>query len=247
MTKAPFLLLLLALALPAVSQDAIVLAASELQPWKVYKGDRVEGVDLILMQRIAAEMRLRLEVVQAPLARCLSMLEGGEADLVTSVSPDAEREKYMIFLDTTYKGPNRKLFYLRKGSGVVIDRYEDLFRYVVGAKIGANYYEPFDSDPRIRKERVAEEEQNFKKLAAGRIDCLIANEPTGDYLIRALGLSGDIVKARYYEEKAQSGQIAIARRSPLAARAAEMNAILKRLVDSGEVGRMLESYIASVR
>jgi polar amino acid transport system substrate-binding protein len=193
------------------AQEELVFAASELQPWKIYRGDGVEGVDAVIMRRIAAAMHLRLVCVQAPLARCLMLLEQGRADVVSSVSPDPEREKTLYFLPTKYKGANRKVFYLRAGSGLAIRTYEDLYRVDIGGKLGANYWEPFNSDPRIRLERVSDDASNLMKVAAGRLDCCIVNEITGDYLLKSLALKGALVKAEYFHETAAAGQLAIAR------------------------------------
>jgi hypothetical protein len=53
----------------------------------------------------------------------------------------------------------------------------------VRLSLGANCFEPFSSDPGIRKAEVADDDQNVMKLAGGRIDAFLANEPTGDYFV----------------------------------------------------------------
>ena len=227
--------------------DTFIYAASELQPWKVYNDQSVEGVDILIIEKIASEMHIHFQIEKVPLARSISMIEQGKADIITSVSVDPEREKTIYFLPTTYKGPNRKVLYVRNKSPVVIQKYEDLRKFTIGVKIGANYFEPFNSDPTLKLDRVADDGINFKKLETGRIDCCIANEPTGDYLIKTLGLSSHISKAAWYYETAATGQIGISRHSALYPRAAEMDAILKRLVNSGQIAAFTKSYLDSVK
>jgi len=184
-------------------------------------------------------MGLQLELQKAPLARCIFMLTAGSADVVSSVSPDPDRERVILFLPTKYKGANRKVFYTRKGSGVVIKHYGDLLKYRIGAKLEANYFEPFDSDARLKIDRLSDERGNIKKLLAGRLDCFIANEPVGDYLIREEGVTEQIEKAEFFRETAATGQIGLSKKSRLITRAKEMDAILNRLVKSGEAARII--------
>lgn len=226
----------------ASAQTKLVYAASELPPWKVYEGGQVIGVDPEIVKKIAAEMGITVEVVQAPLARCLAMLKAGEADLVTSIAPDPDREGYMAFVPTVYKGENRKVFYLNKSDNLAIAKLEDLHPLTVGVKRAASYFEPFDSDKSIKKEEVSDDETGLKMLVAKRFKAFIANEPTGDYLVKKLGLGKDVVKAKYMYVQPASGQMGLSKKSALSPRLAEFDRILKRMVESGEIAKIIKKY-----
>lgn len=239
------LIVLALLATPAQARPKVVYAASELPPWKVYQGKDVIGVDVIILEKILDRLGYALEVQQAPLARCLAWMESGKADVISAVSASEEREKFIIFPPTKFHGRITKTFFTHRSSDVKIAKYEDLRNYTIGVKNGASVFEPFSSDDGIRKYTVPDDETGLRMLEHRRFDSYVTNDSTGEYLVRKLGFS-HITKASFGYSEPESGQLGISKRSVLASRVGEIDRILKDMVDSGEVTRILEQFLGSV-
>jgi polar amino acid transport system substrate-binding protein len=81
------------------------------------EGQDVSGIDVDIVREIARRMKLEIEYVRCPWARCLAMMQSGEADLLSSVWKRPEREACLRFFDTPFLDELPITFYFKKGSG----------------------------------------------------------------------------------------------------------------------------------
>jgi len=240
-----YLALLFALCgVPVVCAQEAVMPVDHYPPWKFTEGrDDVAGIDIQVAKALLGEVGLSPKYLKMPWKRCLAAMEEGEGDIMNGVLRSPERETYLYFLEPPYKNKTVKVFYVLKGSGTAIGRYEDLRGLTIGTTLGVKYFERFDADRTLSKDVVKYDPINLRKLAAGHIDCFIATEETGDYLIRKEGLDGRIVKAAFRIEEPANVYFVISRKSRLMERAPELSEALRRMVETGTVDRMIGEYL----
>jgi polar amino acid transport system substrate-binding protein len=96
-----------------------------------------------------------------------------------------ERKKTYDFSDKLFNREGKFFYYNQKGTPKQIPFavLSDLKGYIIGGVIGY-YYEKTLHDAKLNVEYVTEDEQNFWKLRAGKVDLIIADEVVGRYIIR---------------------------------------------------------------
>jgi len=207
--------------------------------------DALSGIDVDIVREIARRMNLDLAFVRCPWLRCLDLMETGDADLLSSAYKKPDRERFMHYLTSPYLNDLPISFYVRKGSGIRIARYEDLYQLdSVGVLRGAGYFERFDNDARIRKYEVASQAQLFPMLISGRIQAMAGYVPTENYRLKVQGYAGSVEKTAYVYDEDARVYLAISRKSPLASRLAEFDRVHEELLREGFIARVIEAYSA---
>jgi polar amino acid transport system substrate-binding protein len=131
-----------------------------------------------------------------PWNRLLRTAEIGEVDGLFGITRNPEREAFLHFpAEPLLSDP--WVVWVRAADAERI-RYtapEDLAGRGVGLVMGYNYGEDFLARLRAaaRVEEVAEEQTNFRKLAADRIDALVATLQVGTRTAAAAGLTGQVL------------------------------------------------------
>lgn len=190
-----------------------------------------------LLQGLGLELRLQT----CPVRRCLRHLEDGEADLMFGLQRNAERERFLHFLQTPYRPHSAdKVFYLRRGRE--LRRYEDLADLRIGVKSGSTYFERLDQDRTLRRDLAPSHVHNLQKLARGHVDVVPMAEDLGEVLRHRLGLQDQIQAASLRIKDPSSRNPAIARRSALMGRLPELERAMQGLLDSGQVRALYERH-----
>ena len=201
------------------------------------------GIDVDIVREMARRMGLDLALVHCSWLRCLSLMENGEADLLSSAYKKPDREKYMDYLARPYLDSLPIAFYVKKGSGVRITDYADIYRLdSVGVLRGASYFAQFDQDTRVRKYEVASQDQLFPMLVSGRIQAMAGYVPTENYRLKAEGFAGQVERSAYVHDEKAEVYMAVSRKSPLAARLAEFNRVNEALFREGFIARVIREY-----
>jgi polar amino acid transport system substrate-binding protein len=241
----PGLLMLAALSWTGSAQAArpLVFAFDEMLPMKTVENGSFGGAYTEIVRELARRTRLQLEIKTCPLKRCLFMLEQGEADIIIGLRETPERARYLRFLRTPYRDHSSdRVFYVQKGHGVVIRDYPDLLPLRIGVKLGAAYFERFDSDQQLQKDAVKDMEINFRKLSLGRLDAVFIPEDQGEALLAHLRLGELIEKADYRITDATARFIALSRKSPLLAQAESFERAMKDMVRDGTLAALYKRY-----
>jgi polar amino acid transport system substrate-binding protein len=102
-----FALPLLWLAPPASAATTpaptLVYAFSRFEPYKTVDADgKPGGPYTVLLQELARRSGVQLDIVHCPLQRCLALLQRGQADLSIGIRGNAERDRYLDFLDPPF-------------------------------------------------------------------------------------------------------------------------------------------------
>ena len=240
------LALVLMLACPLAWTQAgrpLVLAFSELDPWKIVNGEMYGGAYTEIVRELARRTGLQLRILPCPLKRCLLLLQEGQADIIIGVRASPERAQDLLFLRTPYrKHSSDKVFYVAKGKAATIAQYSDLAGLRIGVKNGVEYFARFDQDRALRKEAVGNIGSNFKKLLLGRLDTVIVAEDQGEALVSSLGIRDQVEKARYREPDPGPRAIAIAKKSPFAPRFEQFEQAMAEMSRDGTLKMLFQHH-----
>ncbi len=197
---------------------------------------------LDILQPIAKKLDLELQIRTANFARSLLLMQEGSDDIMIEVLKSPEREAYLHYIEPPYIRYWSLVFVVPKGKHSSIQHYEDLYGLRIGTNMGWKYSPRFDEDTRIQKYPVSSVQQNIRKLLLGRIDAFTGTEV--DELINnvELGFNDKMEFADYRHRMEAPVYIAISKKSPLMARLDEVEPILQRMVESGEIRTIIEQY-----
>jgi polar amino acid transport system substrate-binding protein len=203
----------------------------------------IRGIDVDIVKEIAKRMNLDIKYIKCPWARCLQLMESGQADLLSSAYKRPEREEFMFYFDKPFLDKLPIAFYFRRGSGVVIDKYEDLYKLKsVGVLQDAGYFKQFDKDEKVTKYMVPSQDQLFPMLLGGRFDVMAGYVPTENYRIIVEGYGTKVERSKYEYSETAYVYMALSKKSPLARRFKEFNEVNTDLFTKGMLTRIRDKY-----
>ncbi len=164
--------------IPTLSRgEDLLYANAHYPPWVIVKEDgQMEGIDIEILKEISKRLNLNLKMDDCPWKRCLSMLKYGEIDIISTLIRRPDREKIMHYIDPPYFRKSTKAFYLKKGKGNLIQKYEDLYKISVGIVKGYKYFQRFDNENKIEKQSVVRDVQLLRMLERDRFEAFIGTE-----------------------------------------------------------------------
>jgi len=240
-------LLFMALTLVGVRAEAQTRVLMVTDTWPPFRmeetsfGTIKDGIDFQVIRRIGEELGLELEIQYHPWARALELLRVGRADLMTGVAYSPERDEYLLYVPTPYAAV-RPALYTRAGMASTVRSYGDLAGKTIGQSAASVYFEPYDSDGSLDKLNLQYEEQLLRMLVLGRVDVVVGTEPNIGWDASRLGLSGLVEPALYEPEGRTELFIVVSERSPLGSRSAEIDAVIRRMLASGEIDAIMAAY-----
>ncbi|MET0774399.1 MAG: transporter substrate-binding domain-containing protein [Pseudomonas mandelii] len=203
-------------------------------------GKQVRGLAPSVVKNLFEKLGYEVDiVVLGNWKRCLLDAAEGRVDVVLAYNT-AQREQSMMFSTVPVLREEVALF-INRQRPVKFERLEDLAHYRGGLLFGESYGVEFDRLVAQHQniEWVSDSRQNFGKLIRGRIDFITSERRTGELYVENLPGAQDIV-ALPTSLSVDYLRIAVSRRSPLASRMPDIDAQLKRMVDAGEVERLLD-------
>jgi polar amino acid transport system substrate-binding protein len=197
-------LLLLILALGAilwtlsgsVTAAPVELAVDEANPPFMYKDDTGKAAGLypemakVIFEKIGSEVN----VLPYPWKRVLQLSEAGEVGVIGIYKNDKRLEIY-DYSEALFD--DKIMVYTKADTTFAFAGTADLKGKKVGVINGWSYGSDFDQlkeSGELTAEGTSADELNFKKLNAGRLDCLLAIEQSGDAIIKKLNLTDKITK-----------------------------------------------------
>jgi len=229
--------------LPAYAQhgDAIRVATFIEPPMVNFVNGKFIGENIDVARLLAKKLNKKVTFIQCPIARCLSMIKDGKADMIISLKKTAARMQYMTFLSQPFKVQNNPLrFYTLQNSPLKINTFNDLHNLSVGTVRGAAYFEEFDNNNSIDKVAVTGHLQLIQMLLKGRIDTFLEREETIRPLIDNNLYNEKIKLAKYQYNNPVYSYIAISKKSPFHQATKEISAKLKNLIANGEFAPLMD-------
>ena len=210
-------------------------------------GKQVRGLAPSVVKNLFGQLGYDVEVVVlGNWKRCLLDAAEGRVDVVLAYST-AQREQSMLFSTVPVLREEVALFVNRQHP-VQFERLQDLARYRGGLLFGESYGVEFDRMVAQNNniEWVSDSRQNFGKLIRGRIDFITQERRTGQLYVESLAGAQDIV-ALPTALSVDYLRVAVSRRSPLAERMPQIDAQLQRMIDAGDIERLLNESEVTYR
>jgi polar amino acid transport system substrate-binding protein len=210
-------------------------------------GKTIRGLAPSVVNELFGRLGYEVEMVELDnWNRCILDVAEGRVDVVLAYRT-AEREQGLVFSTVPVLHEEVAVF-INRQHPVKIDRLEDLANYRGGLLFGESYGEVFDRFVAEHQniEMVSDSRQNFGKLIRGRIDFIVSERRTGQVLVDTLPGAQGIVALRNSFVVGYL-RVGVSRRSPLASRMPDINAQLQRMIDSGQVDRLLAESEAIYR
>jgi polar amino acid transport system substrate-binding protein len=223
------------------SIDEINFVATNWPPFTIGEREPFRGIDIDIAKVIAQKLGLKLNIKYCPFKRCLMDMAVGAYDLQSGIAFNEKRAKYLEYIQVPY-GDVSVAFYINKNSAVALNSYGDLYHLTIGSVYASHYFEPFNSDVKIKKQEVYKESLLVPMLRNGRFDAMIGTSPNLEYEILNAGLKGFFKKASFSPEGKVLLYFAISKKSPLLHFKTQITDLIKELVESGQVQEFMSAY-----
>lgn len=216
--------------------------------WEPYHylghGQQIVGLDIEILQALAAELNCDLQLQQDTWTVLLAKLQSGELDLLPGASRSTERENYAWF-----SAPYRQeqfVLYTRNDTTLTYTDIPSLL--AAGHKVGvvSDYYygEEIDhlygSMPQaFVNAQIAE--LNMARLADEEISAVLEDSYVATAMLRRKGLDRKI-SAHTLRLAPSDVHLMLSKTSINESQLADINAAIDRLKQSGYLGRLLQKY-----
>ena len=205
------------------------------------------GENVDIARALAAQMGKEIEFLYCPVARCMSMIKSGQADIIVGVRKTALREESLGFLTSPIKIQALPLrFYLHANNNFSINNYDDLYSLKVGYLRGATYFDKFDFDKKITKVPLTNYHQLVDMLLKNRIDTFIEREESIIPIIKKSFHADNIKLAKFSYDKGVKSYIAVSKNSAFIDELAELSQALEVLLENGEIKKILDKTRTTV-
>lgn len=202
------------------------------------------GIDMEVAMTALENMGVRPLVQLVPFNRALVMLEYGQADLTTSLSFRAERDKYLLW-SLPYRTDTSYIFFTRKDSAFQPERIEDLRDRKVGVVRGFVFPPAFADDPAIEKVEAPHIASLMGMLLEERFDALIVNSIVGKHELMATGRMAEVKQAPFsLRSPNDKGTVmGFSKRRTSREFVTRFNEELRKMLDNGIIGRIEGKYL----
>ena len=162
----------------------IVVVDENYPPYTFGTAKQANGLYPKLIEAIFARMGVEVEIQALHWEEALKAGEEGKA-AVGGIYKNSARLKIHDYSEPLFE--ERLALYVKKGKTFHFTRLSDLQGKTIGLIHGWSYGEEFDiarTKYHFTVEEVETDVQNFKKLASGKIDCMVANQVAAARIIQ---------------------------------------------------------------
>ncbi len=212
-------------------------------PFMYAKGVQAAGLYPALLSALFQVAGVPLSLEAKPWKRCLQDTDEGRAG-VGGVYKNDERLRKYDFSDALFV--ERMAVYHRQADGWTFDGLASLHGKRVGVARGWSYGDAFDKAVReglVSAEEVSADSQNFRKLAAHRLDAVLAIEEAGAANLAELGLGGLTKSARYLFENPT--YLAFAKSANQAVTLGAINRALDQMRRQGQYAELVAQHLGA--
>lgn len=213
----------------------------EYPPYSYLTGDIPNGIEIEIAQKIADKMKLEIKIIPMDFEDLFSSLASDKIDLaISSVTITPERSQKYDF-SVPYSVTNQVLI-ARQDSPIVINKFEDLGKYVVGSLSGTTGHMYLDENlidkdlmPKTNLKLYSTDIESTGDLLDGKLDFVIIDEGAakGYAKQRPIKIAFTIPTNEQYGIAMQKGK----------AINEKINKALQELIESGEVDAITKTYM----
>lgn len=190
--KRVFLFISIVMLIPAslIQAQTIQVVTEDWPPFNYMEEGKIKGLSTEIVRQTLDQAGLSYEIALYPWARAFHMASEGENVLIYTITRTPEREDRFFWI-----GPFAErvihLFSLKNREDIQINSIDDIQKYRVGVMQNDAVHEFFKEkgfQEGMHFQVVSNEEQNMRKLFAGRIDLLPGNALSLAFKFKKMGL-----------------------------------------------------------
>ncbi len=212
-------------------------------PVSWHSENRLMGLAPAVTKQLFAELGFKVQLsADSNWKRCLLEVEQGNADIIVAAYRISSREAYLRYSEQPLIA-DKVILFVNRQQPMGFTHLRDLRGKTVGLLLGDSWGDEFDHFIRqnSRIEYVSRGEQNFSKLALGRIDYMPGGKLSGQLQSHKLGFH-DQIMALDTEITTEHYYLAIGRQSGLNSYLPYLNQRLKEMNDDGTIERLRAYY-----
>ncbi len=224
----------------AKPRPLLVSGHPEWKPIMYRQGEKIVGAGPEIVAKIFKEMGVDVEFkYEGPWDQVQTKARSGTVDVLVAAYKTPEREKYMDYSIAYTKDP--VVLVVKKGKQFPFDKWDALVSKKGVVMTGDSYGQEFDKF-------IAEKASVTKVGAPDEAFALLEND-TADYFVYALYSAEGYIFDKKVSDKVEiispyvateDFYLTISKKSPLAGRMAEVNALLKKYKDNGTVDAIIK-------
>lgn len=174
-------------------ENRVLLVSSPYEPYIIGNMDTGDafGTDVELVKDILVKEGYEVDCKIVSWDSAMSMMKEGIADIIPNIEMTNERQTFMHFTNA-YRNEVKYRFYVNSDSEKRVNSLNDLTSLRVGVIDGYVYYKEFEA-LRLNKVAHLNEQLLFKNLLKNKVDVVLCDEATGDYLLDNDAFKGSIV------------------------------------------------------
>lgn len=202
------------------------------------------GIAVDIVRAIAERAGFTPDLMLYPWPRCLHQMQNGDRDGLMLCSKSAQREEYLVYTLPVLTVRN-VLFLRQEHTFQGWETFKDLSGLTIIRAAGFWYGEEFERATRMHNIKTIEgpdDTQNFRMLAAGRVDALICNERVGREIIRTNKEFHGQFKMLDTAVNRIPMHLAFSRLSPASKRVPTINMIIQQLREEGTLERLANPH-----
>ena len=206
------------------------------------KETEADGLYPRLLEEIVKQAGYKAEIEAYPWKRALLYGATGKGAVGGAYKND-DRVKTYDYSNPLYQ--EKLVIFVNKNNQFEFNTIEDLKGKVVGVNLGWSYGQEFDT-ARARKLFTVNisnnPNDNFKKLAHGRIDCLILDQLSGESYIRLMGINDQIITLPHAFSM-NNAYLIIPKKLKMKKFLNEFNSALEKIKKDGTYKNILQTFI----
>ena len=139
-----------------------------------------------ILEEAAGKMGFKIIWGQRNFATSLMLIKNGKLDILPRTFRNSERESYVNYLGPIGFQKKNVKFLVKKSLKDKINKYEDLYNYIVGVKFKTSYFKKFNNDKKIKKVGGKDDDNMSRMFHFGRFDVMaIIDVPSIEYALKA--------------------------------------------------------------
>ncbi len=172
----------------------LVFATTEWPPYVMSENGKVIGLDIEIVLELCKRLGFEADIQMTPWKRTLRHVEEGVADAIIAARYTKERAEFLYYPSEPLQ-IEKTVIFAHKGSGMKINKIDDLKGKVIGTVRGYAYGPDFDRYQGLkRKEECNNDRQMVRIFAKKRIFLMAgSDEGTMKYLCRKEGVETEVV------------------------------------------------------
>lgn len=229
------------------AQTTMRLGTDDWRPYEFEQENELTGYSVEIVQHVFQQMGIEISSLEIfPWARAEWMVFNGELDALFSVTKSQEREDACFFPSEALIQSDWVLFIRKSDVGQLkFDTFDDLKGKQVGV-VREHAYTPEFWDFLKRENNyqdVTADAQNFRKLAANRVDYIASEYAVGMSLLNELGLTDQIVALTEHPLKSAGLFIMFSKKTVQAETVAQFSEVLRQFKTTPAYQEIAAKYL----